>query len=640
MRARAGDLSAVDLRGPPIVYPSIMFRRPLLNALERAVIEADVDAVERELTVARPLVRRRATARALRLIEQARAALGGDDHGDPVGRRVHALQLAWLAASGAPWRPLVPDPAAAAAAFYARSGRAPGHVDGPEAGAPRSRARSRRAIVVAALAVLAGAVLIFALTRSPAPLTEGPLGQALTDDLTDWVVQLDQWAPYAQRGASGAAAQRASLDAIRARVFAPDAAEALGPEPTARLAALLDATQALASEPDVPAGLPARAEAFRAALREVDQAFADAALPYFLDGDWLIHGDGYAQTTLFVFGVLARHQVRAEGIPEPITAVHVHRLDTLNWSWSKLGYTRRSMDVAAVLRDRVEDQLITYVGPALAPDAAMPLVDPDSLQAGVAWQDAVQRAAGEVARATFARALPGEEERLRALGEALEQRRRLFGGWRVKLAHEGMVLTVPGTLALEDDLYEALKAALPDYQVEQLEDVQRAVESSDNVDVFARMLDRHARSVEAHEVQHRLDYARGDAFPVPEVVTALAGSSDGAIVERLAYELSAYLSEIAREPEWARLDLTLLARHVLDRRGRTVEANVAIAVLDGLAAALELDARIGDSGAVRRRAAQVYLALLEVGEQRLAAAARAVWSRWFEAALPSLERID
>ncbi|PKN56477.1 MAG: hypothetical protein CVU56_16080 [Deltaproteobacteria bacterium HGW-Deltaproteobacteria-14] len=616
-----------------------MFRRPLLNALERAAIEADVDAVERELAVARPLVRRRVTARARRLLDQARTALGGDDQGDPVGHRVHALQLAWLAAAGAPWRPLVPDAAATAAAFYARSGRTLGQHDDPGVPAPRSSARSRRVAWVAGSVILLGAALAFVLTRPPAPLTEGPVGQALTDDLTDWVVQLDQWAPYAQRGDSGATAQRAALDAVRARIFAPDAVETLGAEPTARLAALLDATQALAGEPDVPAGLPARAEAFRAALRDADQAFADAALPYFLDGDWLIHSDGYAQTTLFVFGVLARHQLRAEGVPDPITAVHVHRLDTLNWSWSKLGYTRKSMNVAAVLRDRVEDQLITYVGPALAPDASMPLVDPDSLQAGVAWQDAVQRAAGEVARATFARALPGEEERLRAFGEALEQRRRLFGGWRVKLAHEGMVLTVPGTLALDDELYEALKAALPDYQVEQLENVQRAVESGDNQDVFARMLDRHARSVEAHEVQHRLDYARGDAFPVPEVVTALVGSRDGAVVERLAYELSAYLSEIAREPDWARLDLTLLARHVLDRRGRTVEANVAIAILDGLAAELGLDARIGDSGAVRRSAAQAYLSLLAIDERRLAAAARAVWSRWFQADLPRLERV-
>jgi len=616
-----------------------MSKRLLLQALEQAAIEADPEAVTSSLAVAGSWTRRRVAARARRLIAQADAALGAGDGGDPVGRRVHQLQLAWLAAAGGRWRDLVHDRGATAAAFYARSGRTRGgDEDQGRSGAGGARRRTRWLAIGAAVLVVAG-LAIYLFTRPPAPLTEGPIGRALTDDLTDWVVQLDRWAPYAQRrDATNLGREATALAEIRARVFGADALDALGAEPAARLAALLDATQALAGEPEVPDGLPARAEAFRAALRAVDHAFAAAELPYFLDGDWLLHHDGYAQTTLFVFGVDARNQVRAAGVDEPITAVHVRRLDTLNWSWSKLGYTRKSMDVAAVLVDRVEDQLITYVGPALAPDASMPLIDPDSLQVGAAWQDRVQRAAGAVAREAFARALPGEEDALRRFGDALEERRKLFATWRVKLSHQGMVLRVPGTLTLGADLYEALKAALPDYQVEQLEDVQRAVESSDNRDIFARMLERHSRSVEGHEVQHRLDYAAGDAFTVPTVVTELLGEADSR-TERMAYELSAYLSEIAREPDWARLDLTLLVRHVLDRRGRSVEGSVAVAILDGLAGQLDLPTRIGDSGAVRRRAADVYLALLDVEEQRLADAARALWKIWFGGDLPDLERV-
>lgn len=613
-----------------------MIARLVREALERGVMEAAPEAAFHRLTSAGGLRARLAARRVRGLLARADAAIAADS-ADQVGRRVHTLQLAWLRAAGVPWDGLTSDARAASDAFYAHARGA-----SPPPRRPRRRALGIAVVALAAAAVVAGILL---LGPGGPRWGDGPVGRALTADLTDWVVQLDRWAPHGQRASADVSA-RASLDAARAAVLSPDAVAALGPASDA-LNALLDATAALAAEPDYPAGLPPRVDAFRAALREANAAFEAAGHPYFLDGDWLPHAQGYAQTTLFVFGVEARHRVAVEpAVVEPVTALHLRRLDNLNWSWSKLGYTRKAMDVAAVVLDKVEDQLITYVGPALTDAAPMPLVDPDSRTDAAAWQREVQRAAGEVARAAFARALPGEEARLAAFGAALDARRVRFASWRARLSRDGLVLSVPGTLRLGDELYASLRAALPDYQVTELEDVQRDVESSANRDIFARMLARYAGVVEAHEVQHRLDYARGDGFPVPDVVRghAIYGGAESSaaesLVERVNYELSAYLSDVARDPSWSRLSLTLLVRNLLDRRGPRVEATVAELVLDGLAAELDLAARLGATGAVRRAAAEVYLALLDVPEDRLAAAAEALWQRWYDAPLVRQRRLD
>ena len=636
-----------------------MSRRLLLAALERAALEADPDAADEVLAATASWSRRRLRRRVASHVVAAREAVARDaPAADAVAARVHGLHLAWLAAAGRPWRPLAADAAAAAAAFYAATGRAAGvpDPDGAEAEATAAgpgSARRWRLFALTGLALVLVAVALGLALRAPPPLTEGPIGEALTAHLADWTVSLDRWAPLAQRGEAGAAAAKAELDTHRARVLGAEPAAALGPEATAALAALLEAASALASDPAAPGALGPRDEAFRAALRAANAALARADSPYFLDGDWLLHPEGYAQTALFTFGVHARRElVAAQTSAAPVqrvTALHLQRLDTLNWTWSKLGYTRKAMDVAVVLLDEVDEQLITYVGPALAPGADMPLVDPDDRDDAVAWQAAVQRAAGEVARATFARALSDDADALARLGAALEQRRASFGRWRVELSQAGYALRVPGTLALGDALYAALKEALPDFQVEALAEVQRELESGDARDLFARMSALHAAFVERHEVQHRLDYARGEAFPIPEPVARLVAAaapddSDALRAaterrrERLAYELSAYTSEIARAPAWARLGLTLLVRHALDRRGASIEAAVAAVLLDGLTEELRLGARIGDSGARRRKAAEAYLALLAVDEARLASAASSLWSRWFGAPLPPLSR--
>jgi len=653
----------------------------LLRALERAALEADLEAVDGVLVLAGAWRRRRLRRRAVALWRTAEAtveAAGIAPGPDVVARRVHIAQLAWLAAARSPWRSLAGVPDATAAAFYAGTGRAVrpderAHDESPMEAAPPAARPARRAAWVAAL--LVGGAVAWAVMRPAPPLTEGPVGHALTADLTDWIVALDAAtfgtpaAPTPEDcAAATSAAERARCAAfgpsgqdpvrddqrlaeLRARVVGDELRDALGPEAAARLAALLDATQALAEASDLPDGLSAHDARFRAALRDVDAALAAAGQPYFLDGDWIVNRDLDLQVALFVFGVVARHRVDAAATAATpalsVSTVHLERLDTLNWSLDRLGFTRRSMDVAVVLRDRIEEELVTFVGPALVADASMPLFAAD--ERGGAWQDAVARAAGAVVRAHFARVLPDEAEHLASLGAALERRRSLFGGWRVVLAHDGYGLRVPGTLALDADLYAELKAALPDYQVEQLEEAQRDLESSAHREVFARMVEVYARSVERHEVQHRLDYARADAFPLPDVVRdALGVASDDALaepterrLERLAYELSAYTSELARAPGDARLNLALLARNVLHPRGPALEARVAVLVLDGLAAELGRDdLRIADRGDVRRRAAAALIALLEVDEVRLAAAAGALWTRWFEAPLPDLRRTD
>ena len=113
------------------------------------------------------------------------------------------------------------------------------------------------------------------------------------------------------------------------------------------------------------------------------------------------------------------------------------------------------------------------------------------------------------------------------------------------------------------------------------------LEATENQRLLSRMLARHAATVEQHEVQHRIDYA-DETFAPPSVLFDILGiERDSELARapetlRIAYELSAYTAELARDPDWAKVNLALLAEHLYDGSGGA-EGVSAILILDGLA---------------------------------------------------------
>ncbi|MFT7582044.1 MAG: hypothetical protein ACI9MR_003725 [Myxococcota bacterium] len=614
--------------------------RATLDALASAIAQANPEVASAGAPTER--IRKRLDVE----IGAALEAVSDASDLDAVGRRVVALQRVYLRRA----KVGLPDNASSgdvAGAYYAA-------LDGAKAASATSDTeptethgkRSRGWIwLLLAAVLLAAGIWVIARTTADGDVRETTLGQAFSDRLPDWVIALDRWAPAEATSQARVNGLRRDLDTRRVKLFDAETRDALG-EAVKPLQAVLSAAEGLASSTDFEGeGFEAREADFRERLRDLNATLAEAEIPFFLDGDFLGHQRGYLQTVLISFHVTERVRVKASS-GEVVTTLHLRRIDSLNWVQGLLGYTRESMDVAVVLTDKVEHELVTFVGPTLANAAPMPLFQPDA--GGVAWRVAVEAEAGRVARQAFATALPTKLEAQRNFGAALERRRDLFERWSDRLAKKGQRLSVPGTLALPSETYAGLKASLPDFQVEELEQVQGGVESGDNRSIFRTMHDIHLRSVEKHEVQHRLDYARGEAFEAPAVLRSALGETDdgdAAFAKRrlrhAAFELSAYLSEVARDPAWSKLSLTLLARFVLDPSGRSAEWYAAHLILDGLAAELGVSARARvDGRVIPRRAAEVYLALMDAGDEALADAAKTVWRAWFGTNLPTLTRLS
>jgi len=158
------------------------------------------------------------------------------------------------------------------------------------------------------------------------------------------------------------------------------------------------------------------------------------------------------------------------------------------------------------------------------------------------------------------------------------------------------------------------------------------------LDAYARLRDVLVDSVERHEAQHRLDYARPDPLPMPNALELLVGPADESEERRFASqaraELSAYLAEIARDQRTTRVNLTMLARFLFKRRLQgMVESYAAVRDRGGprrRARRRAAASLVNGGNILRERAAPVFLALVDKTPEELRAAAARLWGRLFE----------
>jgi len=607
--------------------------RATLDHLARAVAHADERRLGDDLG---PLDAWR-VRRAHRWSE-SRVPTGGVD---PVGDKVHRLRVAWLRAARQIHEgdPAIHDHEAADRRYHAALAAL-----GPPP-EPR-RWTARGALITLAAIVLAATITIIVIRIANAPTP--PVGDgallapedeaAFADAITQWVIGLDRLTRARFDGALDrvVAEQEDTLDARRLRALTPTVTRFFGEAVTTSWSEVLDAAETTARGrrwEDDSAALAERVRALNRALTEADRA-------YFVESYAAQYRDGRPETALFLFRVAARRTWIVDD-HDRIDALHLRRIDRLNIVQHLLGYTSERMDVAALLLDRLEKEVVSRIGPALAPDHAMPLHVGERM--GAPWFLPMCAAAGLRVRQAFGDEMPDDGPGLAAMGELLARRLALLERVDRELTTRGVSFHFDG-LDITDDQLDELEGYVGSATRRELAAIQEALTTDDQRARFTRVLARHARPVEQHEVQHRIDYAQGDRFHAPDALLALLGVAPGGElarhddVVRSAHELSAYTTEIARDPRWAVINLTLLTEHLLDGSGGA-ELHAAILVLDGLADELGLAAvpRLAASRPVDpATAAAIWLALVEVPGDNLARAAAALWTRWYGRALPAL----
>jgi hypothetical protein len=611
--------------------------------IDAAVLAALADAVDRggdldralaEIGRVDPLLR--GTVRRRLRAAHADALLAGPVNGP--GAEGHALRLAYLMVARAiPPRAARRDVAAVEAVFAeARAARAAGGralwwpsaivglsllgaAAGIGAAARASGPPSARAVADAGPSATAPAPEVrgaFAQGGVPAPQPgDAALARSLGTDLPAFLSALDRRSEARRAGESAAEAETEMKEA-EGRALGADVRGALGAQGAEALGALVGAARA-ASEGKAVKGLGGFGEAAAA----LDDALAARGLGYFVDGDVITQGEGGRPLVLVYSYRVARVSLFTAGATT-VRALHLRRLDRLNWSPTLLGFTRPTLRAAAVLLDQLEEQVVTVIAPGLAVEASLALFDP---AAPPAERAVVEARAGAILREDYG-ALPGFDRIAAAkLGKLLGKRRALFARWTEAAEARGLGFRVPTTLRLPEGFAHAAEALASRDDREELALVQAALDDQTRLDAFAALRGALASSVERHEVQHRLDAAAPLSMPAALEARVGAPGRDGAG---------------GRTP---RVSLTLLSRFLFDRRLHgTAESYAALTALEGLGAALGAAPRtlVKDHAVDRAAVGALWMELSAQAPDRLREAAAGLWSKLFGGPLPEVRRVD
>jgi len=640
-----------------------MSRTAALVAVARAVaVGGDIDVANAALARHDPL-RRRSARRLVRDAYVDALISTRIKKGDEANR--HVMRLAYLILDGAPPdAAIVDDPEAIAAAFTQASAGRSAHV---------SRFWWATALFVIALAgALSSAGITayrivyprrFDASDRAAPPPRGAfagggkpaimspaVSHALGEDLPEYLIALDQWSRARRAGALAPrlAPLEASVAAAREKLLTPEVRKALGEGAAKRFEELLTAAReagtGAAPSPGSPReGARSASEPMMSATGAFDDELAAAGLGYFVDGDVITDlRTGHRLVIIYAFTVESVSIFTSNRTT--VRALDLRRLDHLNWSQALLGFTRPHLREALVLLDQVDEQLCTYVLPGLGKAARIALFDPDDASIPPATRDAVEIRAGELTRSEYSSAPGLDPDRAERLGALLTRRRELFEGFEKRVSARGLVLVTPRLLRLDKDYAAALDGAVPRGELDDLRTLDEEVGEKPLLETYARLRDVLVDSVERHEAQHRLDYARLEPLPMPKPLEALVGPAGEGESHRFAFqtraELSAYLAELSRDERTTRVNLTMIARFLFKKQMQGMaECYSAVILFEGLADELGIPRAAGlvSGGNISRpRAAEIYLALTALPKETLRAAAGRLWAKLFEGALPEL----
>src|SRR5262249_2565298 len=135
------------------------------------------------------------------------------------------------------------------------------------------------------------------------------------------------------------------------------------------------------------------------------------------------------------------------------------------------------------------------------------------------------------------------------IGTLLDRRRSLFAKWKTTARARGLILIEPTKLAMDSDAVRGLRSVAPPYELDELARIEEKFEAADRLETWDKVRAALVASVQRHEVQHRIDFAREQPMQMPPALETFVGKPDkqGDPSDRARAELSAYLAEIARD---------------------------------------------------------------------------------------------
>ena len=583
-------------------------RTDLGAALARGVEAESVIAARAALGKLDPLRGWIARRRLHRLTERAnRQIFRSDEPG-------HRLRVARLLLE-APKSELDYDDTEAVLQAYAALGPQPG----PSAQGPWFTLGS---VFLLALLIAGG----FAVQRLLRPFDprETEAGQILGDALGQFVTKTS----YGQTGAA--------LAETRAKVIGPVAERALGPAVTSALSEVLDASGWLASASDAGAD-PSQSERFFNGAGALAAALRKQGLPYFVDAD-IIAGRAHPLPILMSFYIERESEFESGGVA--VRALDLWRLDTLSVRYGALGYTRPRTPAALVLLDQVESDLVRSVLPALAPGEASELVDDETREQNLPWVSAIERLAADAVRKHYTEL--SRDPHVLEVGQLLAKRRALVRRWRVTIAEGGRLLHVPERLIPEADYGKDLHLRVPNQELYEWDDLHDALLSKANYAAFLRLRDPYVQAIERHEVEHRLDFARGFR-PIPSSLCRIIGLENaldapvGSLQERVSSEFSAYLAQLSDGPDSPVLELVVLSGILLNAHaGGGVYWYAALGLFEAVGSELGIDAEgvVGHGRLERERIAELVRQVLARPAEQLRKAAAQAYEKAYGEPVP------
>ena len=184
--------------------------------------------------------------------------------------------------------------------------------------------------------------------------------------------------------------------------------------------------------------------------------------------------------------------------------------------------------------------------------------------------------------------------------------------------------------------------------MDELDEIQQTLTTDKMAAAFAKVHSHLAQSVERHEAQHRLDLSGTYVLPMPKELEDYVGElpegylGEPGLASGALAELSAYLSELGRDPLTTQINLGMLAGYLFNRRAWGMgECYAALVVFEVLADAHKIE----HTPFVERRkiqqaeVARVYLKLAALPSEELTASASKAWEKLFGRPLPELELI-
>jgi len=464
------------------------------------------------------------------------------------------------------------------------------------------------------------------------------LDRAFGKDLPDYAITLDKWATERR---AGHAADDGALAAARQAVLAEDARQVLGDAASTALAALLDRARDVAVAPS--GELDRAADALSRAVLAFDDQLAAAGLGYLVDSDVMEYlDDGRRLVLLFSFTV--EQVVLYRTANGDVRALHLRRLDELNWTYALLGFTSPRRREALILVAQVEERLVDRLLPQFGQDPPpFFLLEEEDRQTD--WYPLLAARAVEVIRGEYGVGT-GDRNATERLGELLARRKQLFSAWDRGLSRRGISIESPTAMRLDWDYRKELAGLIAEGDLHKLAEIEKALES----EVLAASFDAARavliRSVERHEVQHRIDNTHADPLPMPAALEEFVGPLTGPggkaneSATHARAELSAYLSELARDPDTAGVATTILVQFAIaPPHWGTSECYAALVILEELAKELDLPGReplVAAHAVERGRVTATYIALTNVPRAQLRDAARRLWERMFARPLETI----